>query len=250
MAALSQHRVLVAGLLSPFAAVALDKFVYRILTWHSVDPEHDWRFRVFCAIASMTLPFFFTLFLAIYERHNRGALLRSAQLGLALAIFSLALITRPLSGAIARSAQAHNEALQSVPAPLFDTADIFGHERRLADERGKVVLVNIWATWCGPCRAEMPELDALYKSRRDQGLVVFGISNEATAEQRAFLEEVPVSYPLLTLDGQVPSLYRDIVRYPGIFLIDRQGRLQRAPEPNEPFEKLQAAVDALLNNQS
>jgi len=248
--AFSRHRVLVAGLLSPLAAVFLDKFVYRIVTWHSVDPEHDWPFRVSCAIAAMTLPFLFTVFLAIYDRHRRGSMLLSAQVGVVLAVFSLALVSRPLRGAMQRSEQAHNETLHGVAAPGFDTVDIFGNPQRLADQKNKVVLVNIWATWCGPCRAEMPQLDALYKSRKNQGLIVFGMSNENVAQQRAFLEQVPVSYPLLTLNGQVPNLYRDIVRYPGIFLIDRQGRLQRAPEPGQPFGKLEAAVDALLKDRT
>jgi hypothetical protein len=56
-----------------------------------------------------------------------------------------------------------------------------------------------------------------------------------------------VSYPLLTLEGQVPSLYRDVSRYPGLFLVDRQGRLQRVPAPEQAFEKLQAKVDQLLS---
>jgi hypothetical protein len=58
---------------------------------------------------------------------------------------------------------------------------------------------------------------------------------------------VPVSYPLLTQSGTVPSIYRDIARYPAIFLIDRKGRLEPAPSPDQPFEKVEAAVDELLN---
>ena len=65
-----------------------------------------------------------------------------------------------------------------------------------------------------------------------------------------YLGEVPVSYPLLTVNGDVPHLYRDIARYPAIFLIDRQGRLQPAPSPDQPFEKVEAAVEALLKSGS
>ncbi|MGB6683249.1 MAG: TlpA disulfide reductase family protein, partial [Candidatus Acidiferrum sp.] len=114
------------------------------------------------------------------------------------------------------------------------------------DHKGEVVLVNIWATWCGPCRAEMPKLDQLYRDKKQEGFIVFGISDEDLPQQRKFLKQIPVTYPLLTLDGDVPSLYREIARYPAIFLIDRQGRLQPAPPPGQPFEKLQASVDALL----
>jgi hypothetical protein len=96
----------------------------------------------------------------------------------------------------------------------------------------------------------MPKLDRLYQERKDQGLIVFGLSDEEVAVQRKYLQQVPVSYPLLTLSGQVPSFYRDIARYPAIFRIDRRGRLQPAPGPDQPFEKVEAAVDALLNGGS
>jgi len=65
--------------------------------------------------------------------------------------------------------------------------------------------------------------------------------------QRRFnQEQVPVSYPLLTIAGKVPDMYRNTAQYPANFLIDRAGRLQRAPGSEEPFEKLEAAVNALL----
>ena len=151
-----------------------------------------------------------------------------------------------MSDGILRSRQSRNLALRDVTAPLFDTPDLLGKTQRLADEKGKVVLVNIWATWCGPCRQEMPKLDRLYRERQSQGFIVFGLSDESVDQQRKFLEHVPVSYPLLTVSGSIPSLYRDIARYPAIFLIDRQGRLQPAPGPDQPFAKVEAAVDALL----
>lgn len=241
----SRHSILVAGLLSPVAAVVFGKLVYETLTWRSTDPENDWFFRLFWSGLAMILPFLFTFFLAVKDR-RRGPLSLSAKVGLALALLSAFLAARPIRSGITRSAQSRNEAKRDVTAPLFDTVDIFGNPQRLGDQKNKVVLVSIWASWCEPCRAEMPKLDELYRARKDQGLMVFGISNEDVALQRRFVQTVPVAYPLLTLSGEVPPLYRDIVRYPAIFLIDRQGRLQPAPGPEQPFEKLQAAVDALL----
>jgi peroxiredoxin len=153
-----------------------------------------------------------------------------------------------VSDGITRWKQTRNLAMRDVAAPLFDTRDLDGHTQRLEDQKGKVVLVNIWATWCGPCKSEMPKLDRLYRERKDQGFIVFGLSEEEVAVQRKFLERTAVSYPLLTINGQVPSLYRDIARYPAIFLIDREGRLQPAPGPDQPFEKLEATVAALLKS--
>jgi len=119
--------------------------------------------------------------------------------------------------------------------------------QRLADQKGKVVLVNLWATWCAPCRQEMAKLDHLYQERKDKGFIVYGISDEPIDVQRKFLDQVHVPYPLLTYNGDVPAFYRDIVRYPAMFLIDRDGRLQPAPSPEQPFDKVRDAVDTLLH---
>jgi hypothetical protein len=92
----------------------------------------------------------------------------------------------------------------------------------------------------------MPKLDHLYQERKQQGLVIFGLSAEDADTQQKFVRQVPVSYPLLTMRGAVPDFYRDIVRYPSFILIDRAGRLQVAPAGDQPFETVLAAVDELL----
>jgi peroxiredoxin len=221
--------------------------VYGILTRYSTDLEKDWLFRLSLSTLAMTVPFLITLALAIKDR-RRQALSLAGKIGLTIAVLSLGLTWKPVSDGILRSRQSRNMALRDVAAPPFDTPDLLGKTQRLADQKGKVVLVNIWATWCGPCRLEMPNLDRLYRERQSQGFIVFGLSDESSDLQRKFVEQVRVSYPLLTISGKVPNLYRDIARYPAIFLIDRQGRLQPAPGPDQPFAKVEAAVDALLAN--
>lgn len=243
---LSKHRVLLCGILSPVLALVLYVLVYGTLTRFSHDLEKDWLFRLSVSTLAMTIPFLFTVALAIRDRRSR-ALSLSGKIGLVLATLSLGLAWRPISDGILRSKQMRNLAMHDVSAPLFETQDTLGNTQRLADQKGKVVLINIWATWCGPCREEMPKLDQLYRGRKDKGFVVFGLSDEDVSMQQKFLKKVPVSYPLLTQKGNVPSFYRDIARYPAIFLIDRSGRLQPAPGPDQPFENVQAAVDALLN---
>ena len=116
--------------------------------------------------------------------------------------------------------------------------------------QGKVVLVNAWATWCPPCREEMPLLDELYRKRKQDGLTVFGLSTEDVELQKKFVaERVQVSYPLLTMNGTVPGMYHEVQRWPALFLIDRQGRLQPVAQSGEPFSKVEAAVDTLLKDQ-
>ena len=246
MAKLSSYRVLIAGILSPLAAALIGMVVYATLTRASAERDKDFVFRLSLTTLAIAVPFIATLALAIGDR-RRNALTTSGRIGLALALLSLALTWLPIRGAIGRARQARNLALQDVTAPPFDTVDVFGKRHRLEDHAGKVVLVNVWATWCQPCRKEMPELDRLYRERKDQGFIVFGLSSEDVDVQRKFVgERVAVSYPLLTIDGAVPDIYRTTAHYPANFLIDREGRLQPAPSTEQPFEKLEAAVNALL----
>lgn len=249
MGKILKYRVLVSGILSPVVAVLLSALVNQVLMRRSADPEKDWLFRLSVSTVVMIVPFVVTLVLAIKDNRRSGFLL-SGKIGLAIGILSLCLIAKPVSDGITRSKQERNKLMRDVEAPLFETTDLFGNPERLADYRGKVVLVNIWATWCAPCRAEMPTLDRLYRERKDRGLVVLGMSDESIASQKRFLKEVGVSYPLLALTRDVPSLYRDIARYPEIFLIDRKGRLQPAPGAGQPFQKLEADLDALLASDS
>ncbi len=244
---LSKYRMLLAGILSPLLALVLNVVLIRTLIALSPNPESNWRFRLIVSSVALPVPFLITLILAVKDR-RRGALPLSAKIGLGIATLSLLLITKPVMDGFNRSKQSRNMAIENVAAPTFDTLDIEGKTQRLSDYRGKVVLVNIWATWCEPCRNEMPALDRLYQSRKAGGLVVVGISDESVETQRAFLAQVPVTYPLLTVTPGVPTFYRDIVKYPAIFLIDRHGRLHRAPNQSEGFGKLEEAVGGLLND--
>jgi len=249
MTRLSKYRILLGGILSPLAALVFYALVYSILTQVSADREKDWLFRLTLSTLAMTVPFLVTLALVIKDG-RRNSLSLSAKIGLAIAILSLGLTWKPVSDGITRWRQSRNMAMRDVAAPPFETVDLNGRTQRLEDQRGKVVLINIWATWCEPCRTEMPKLDHLYQERKDHGFVVFGLSDEDVAVQRKFLQRIAVGYPLLTINGRVPNLYRDIARYPAIFLIDRGGKLQPAPSPDQPFERVEAAVDALLKKGS
>lgn len=246
MGNLSKHRVLVAGIFSPLLALVLNIILIQTLLALSSNPENNWRFRLFISSLALPVPFLATLALAMKDRRH-GVLSLSAKIGLGIAALSLLLIAKPTMDGLARSKQSRNMAMHDVPAPLFNSLDIQGKPQRLADYKGKVVLVNIWATWCEPCRSEMPQLDKLYQSRKGRGFIVLGISDETIEQQRAFVSQVPVTYPLLTMAPGVPAFYREIAKYPAIFLIDREGRLHPSPNEGQGFGNVEEAVDSLLN---
>ena len=236
-----------AGVASPFAAAGLGLFVYRSLTRASADRDADFVLRL--SMVAIALPDVITLVLALSD-HRKGAFSTMSKVGLMLGILSLGLVFLPIRGIVARATQAQNLALSDVEAPPFSTTDIHGNTHRLDEHRGKVVLVNVWATWCPPCRREMPDLDKLYQERKKQGFMVFGFSTENLETQLDFEENVlSVSYPLLTVEGDVPEICQSTARYPANYLIDREGRLQPAPSTEQPFENLVAAVDVLLKQQ-
>ena len=107
----------------------------------------------------------------------------------------------------------------------FTLTDLKGRPWTLKQLSGKVVLVNFWATWCPPCRKEMPDLEALYTRFRDQGLMILAISDEETAKVKPFIAERKITYPILLDPGRkVNTLFR-IQGIPKTFIYDRTGKL-------------------------
>jgi thiol-disulfide isomerase/thioredoxin len=112
------------------------------------------------------------------------------------------------------------------PAPMFTVKDLDGREVSTASMRGKVVIVNFWATWCGPCRAEIPDLVALQEKYKDT-LQVIGISeDEAPVEVvRRFAAEHRVNYPVAMMTPEIEKLYPGISALPTSFILDRESRI-------------------------
>jgi peroxiredoxin len=107
----------------------------------------------------------------------------------------------------------------------FTLSDLQGKTWHLQDLRGKVVLVNFWATWCPPCRKEMPDLDALYGKFKGQGFVVLAISDEEAAKVSPYLAEHKVSYPVLLDPGRKVNDLFIVEGIPKSFVYDRSGRM-------------------------
>lgn len=107
----------------------------------------------------------------------------------------------------------------------FTLSDLEGKSWTLRELRGKVVLVNFWATWCPPCRKEMPDLDALYRKFKDQGLVILAIDDEEVGKIKPYLVEHPVTYPILLDPGRKANKSFLIDGIPKSFVYDRDGKL-------------------------
>jgi peroxiredoxin len=107
----------------------------------------------------------------------------------------------------------------------FTLADLGGKNWTLKELRGKVVLLNFWATWCPPCRKEMPDLETLYNQWKDQGLVILAISDEDAGKVRPFIGQQKVSYPILLDPGRKVNELFQIQGIPKTFVYDRTGKL-------------------------
>jgi Peroxiredoxin len=107
----------------------------------------------------------------------------------------------------------------------FTLTDLQGKPWHLHDLRGQVVLVNFWATWCPPCRKEMPDLQALYEKYKDQGFVILAISDEDAAKVTPFISQRNISYPVMLDPGRkVNELFR-VEGIPKSFVYDREGKM-------------------------
>ncbi|MDE0300921.1 MAG: TlpA disulfide reductase family protein [Candidatus Poribacteria bacterium] len=113
-------------------------------------------------------------------------------------------------------------SLRGQPAPLFTLQDLNGNQVSLAELRGKRVVINFWATWCGPCRMEIPHLENLSKKYKDRGLVVLGVNNESDHQAVRDFAKAQISYTVL-LDGHLPFLDYNVGGIPCTYYIDKDG---------------------------
>jgi peroxiredoxin len=136
-------------------------------------------------------------------------------------------------------------AWEGVRAPDFSATNVDGQTVRLADLKGKRVILNFWATWCGPCLLEIPDFTKLRAETSPTNLVILGLSADDAATQKTFAERNGVNYPLAILQN-VPSPYQDIDKIPVTIVIDRNGVIQHAvlgSQDLKTLEKFAAETD-------
>jgi peroxiredoxin len=158
-------------------------------------------------------------------------LLRSVRMRVRAALVLVLSLATLVSAGAQNAAQAgpHSPPIGR-PAPEFTVQSLDGHAVSLADYRGKVVLVNFWATWCGNCKVEMPWLAQLREQYAGQGFEVLGIlTHNASPDKIASITgKYGVRYPILMCNHKTAQAYGGIPDLPESFFIDREGRLVAA----------------------
>ncbi len=126
-------------------------------------------------------------------------------------------------------------AAPSGPAPDFTLKSRSGENIKLSELRGQVVMINFWASWCGPCRQEMPLLDQLYQRYQPMGFTLLGVNVEedGTAADKV-LKEIPVSFPVLYDNRNQVSERYQVSAMPSTFLIDRDGQVRYLHKGYQP----------------
>ncbi len=153
--------------------------------------------------------------------------------------------TPPPAAEATPAADSPQAQLQS--APDFTLANVAGGDYRLSEHHGKVVLIDFWATWCGPCVRGIPHLNELYAAHKDNGFELVGISVDrdrggvtGVDAVKRFLSKTRVDYPLAMADAKTVYAYGGIKTIPTAFLVDRQGKIRKryvGLQPKIVFER-------------
>lgn len=137
------------------------------------------------------------------------------------------------------------------PAAEFTLQDLDGNSYTLGDLRGQPIIINFWATWCAPCRIEMPELQATFEKYQDDGLIILAVDQEETAVvvRDFFYDEMDLTFtPLLDTNGQVAQIY-GAVNFPSTFFVNAEGiitALHRGPMVESQIEGYLADTDPTI----
>jgi cytochrome c biogenesis protein CcmG/thiol:disulfide interchange protein DsbE len=137
-------------------------------------------------------------------------------------------------------------AQRKAPDVSFKTAD--GKVYDLSKLKGKVVIVNFWATWCGPCRKEIPDFIEFYKGYKEKGLEILGVSldREGWEKVTPFLKQTPINYPIVLGNGEIAGKFSKFNAIPTTFIIDKSGNIVDEHTGVMTKSQLEAKVKPLL----
>jgi peroxiredoxin len=146
----------------------------------------------------------------------------------------------------------HGDAAQTgglgVPAPEFSLSDLNGRKLSLGDYKGKVVLLDFWATWCGPCEKEIPQFIDLQNRYGSQGLQIVGLSmDDSPKPVHAYYDRVKMNYPVAVADADVAQRYGGVYGLPVNFVIGRDGRIAAKFVGATEIGTIQKAIETELS---
>ena len=141
-----------------------------------------------------------------------------------------------------------SQSMEGKQAPAFNLKTAAGKTVDLKNLAGKVVVVNFWATWCPPCRAEIPGMEEVYEKYKDKGLEIVGISldRDGWNAVKPFLQKTRMTYPVVLDDADAAAAYGGISAIPTSFVVDRKGRIVKHHVGYFPKQDFEAAVKPLL----
>ncbi len=145
------------------------------------------------------------------------------------------------------SGHAATTGLIGIQAPSFQTQSLSGKADSLSRYRGHVVLLNLWASWCPPCRAEMPDLQRLYAADKSRKLVVLGVNQGESRERaRMFARSLGIAFPILLDDQQEYGRVYGALGLPTTVVIDSSGVVKQTFDGALTYAQMKAAVGPLL----
>ncbi len=142
-------------------------------------------------------------------------------------------------------------SLAGHPAPSFTASTLSGTSGALEDYRGRIVVMNLWGSWCPPCRAEMPDLQRLYESYRSRDVVVLGVDQgESVQRASAFARSLRITYPILVDEQQQYGRVYAALGMPTTIVIDRSGVVVRGFDGQLSYPQMVDAISPLLGKRT
>ncbi len=166
-----------------------------------------------------------------------------------VAVLVINKLNEPEPSAMMPQASVEGGSAGSSMAPNFTLPSVDGGSKSLADYRGKVVMLNFWATWCGPCKREIPDFIEMQDAFRDDGFEIVGVSLDQPGEEGTvaqFVRQNGINYDVLHGNGEIAQAYGGVRSIPTTFLLDREGNIVSSKVGLQSKAAWEAEIEKLL----